>query len=45
MATQQHNARLDQKRAERKEKDSGDSPSEKREVVMHGVKLKCEYAQ
>ncbi|TPD65457.1 PAAR-like protein [Flavobacterium microcysteis] len=45
MATEQHKAQLEQKRAERKEKDSGDSPSEKREVVMHGAKLKCEYAQ
>ncbi|RKS25994.1 uncharacterized protein DUF4280 [Flavobacterium endophyticum] len=45
MATQQHNARLNQKRAEREKKDSEDSPSEKREVVMHGAKLKCEYAQ
>lgn len=45
MATQTHNSKLEQKRAERKEKDSGDSPSEKREVVMHGAKLKCEYAQ
>lgn len=45
MATQQHNARLSQKRAEREKKDSEDSPSEKREVVMHGAKLKCEYAQ
>lgn len=45
MATEQHKAQLEKKRAERKEKDSGDSPSEKREVVMHGAKLKCEYAQ
>lgn len=36
---------LEQKRAERQKKDSEDSPSEKREVVMHGAKLKCEYAQ
>lgn len=41
----QHNTKLEQKRAERKKKDSEDSPSEKREVVMHGAKLKCEYAE
>lgn len=45
MATQTHNSKLEQKRAERTKKDSEDSPSEKREVVMHGAKLKCEYAQ
>lgn len=44
MATQTHNAQLNQKRAERQKKDSEDSPAEKREVVMHGAKLKCEYA-
>jgi len=45
MATQTHNDKLNQKRAERKRKDVEDSPSEKREVVMHGAKLRCEYAQ
>jgi len=45
MATQTHNEKLNQKRAERQRKDVEDSPSEKREVVMHGAKLKCEYAQ
>lgn len=45
MATQTHNEKLNQKRAERQQKDAGDSPAEKREVVMHGAKLNCEYAQ
>jgi Domain of unknown function (DUF4280) len=45
MATEQNNALLEQKRAERKKKDEEDSPSEKRELVMDGAKLKCEFAQ
>jgi hypothetical protein len=45
MATQIHNTKLAQKREERKRKDAEDSPAEKREVVMHGAKLKCDYAQ
>ena len=44
MTTEQHKAKLAQKREERKKKDSEDSPSEKRELVMHGAKLKCEFA-
>jgi len=41
MATQTHNKKLNQKRAERQRKDVEDSPAEKREVLMHGAKLKC----
>ena len=44
MTTKEHNAKLEQKRKEREKKDSEDSPTEKRELVMHGAKLKCEYA-
>lgn len=44
MTAEQRKAKLAQKREERKKKDSEDSPSEKRELVMHGAKLKCEFA-
>jgi N-acetylmuramoyl-L-alanine amidase len=45
MITEQQTAALDKKRAEKKEKEVQDSPSEKREVVMHGASLSCKYAQ
>jgi Domain of unknown function (DUF4280) len=45
MSTEKHNAKLEEKRAEKKKKAQEDSPSEKREVVMHGATLKCPYAQ
>jgi Domain of unknown function (DUF4280) len=45
MTQKEHNALLEKKRAERKKKDEEDSPTEKRELVMDGAKLKCEYAQ
>ena len=44
MAENTHQEKLNQKREERKKKDSEDTPSEKRELVMHGAKLKCEFA-
>jgi hypothetical protein len=40
-----HNATLEQKRQERDKANSEGSPNEKREVVMHGAELKCQYAQ
>jgi hypothetical protein len=40
-----HQQTLDQKRAERDKKNEEGSPNEKREVVMHGAELKCQYAQ
>lgn len=45
MITEEQKAALERKRAEKKEKDAQDSPSEKREVVMHGATLNCKYAQ
>jgi N-acetylmuramoyl-L-alanine amidase len=45
MITEEQNAALEKKRAEKKEKEAQDSPSEKREVVMHGASLSCKYAQ
>ncbi|MFZ4929434.1 DUF6402 family protein [Chryseobacterium sp. Mn2064] len=43
--TSAHDQKLSAKKAERKKKASEDSPLEKREMVMHGAKLKCPYAQ
>ena len=40
-----HHTKLEQKRTAKKKQQSGDSPNEKREVVMHGAKLHCPYAQ
>lgn len=40
-----HSEKLQQKRAEKKKKEQEQTPIEKREVVMHGAALKCEYAQ
>jgi hypothetical protein len=45
MSNEAHNAKLNQKREERRQQAAADSPLEKREVVMHGAKLKCQYAQ
>ncbi len=45
MITEEQTATLEQKRAEKREKEAQDSPAEKREVVMHGATLKCKYAQ
>jgi hypothetical protein len=43
--TSAHDQKLSEKRAEKQQKASEDTPVEKREVVMHGAKLKCPYAQ
>ncbi|NIF06662.1 DUF4280 domain-containing protein [Chryseobacterium sp. Tr-659] len=43
--TSAHDQKLSEKRAEQQQKASEDSPLEKRELVMHGAKLKCPYAQ
>lgn len=43
--TSAHDRKLSEKRAERQKKSGEDSPSEKREMVMHGAKLSCPYAQ
>lgn len=43
--TSAHDQKLSEKRAEKEQKSSEDSPSEKREMVMHGAKLSCPYAQ
>lgn len=43
--TSAHDQKLSEKRAEKQKKANEDSPVEKREVVMHGAKLKCPYAQ
>ncbi|SFN03160.1 protein of unknown function [Chryseobacterium oleae] len=43
--TSAHDRKLSEKRAEKQKKASGDSPTEKREVVMHGAKLKCPHAK
>lgn len=43
--TSAHDQKLSEKRAEKRKKANEDSPVEKREVVMHGAKLKCPYAQ
>jgi len=43
--TSAHDQKLSEKRAEKEKKSNGDSPSEKREMVMHGATLKCPYAQ
>ncbi|VXC01682.1 conserved hypothetical protein [Flavobacterium sp. 9AF] len=40
-----HNNKLQQKREEKKRKEQEQTPIEKREVVMHGATLKCQYAQ
>ncbi len=45
MSNEAHIAKLNQKREERKQQAAEDTPLEKREVVMHGAKLKCQYAQ
>jgi N-acetylmuramoyl-L-alanine amidase len=45
MITEEQTAALEQKRTEKRAKEAQDSPSEKREVVMHGATLKCKYAQ
>lgn len=42
--TTKHDETLDQKREERRQQQAGDSPSEKRKVVMDGAKLQCPYA-
>ncbi|WP_118975042.1 DUF3289 family protein [Taibaiella koreensis] len=39
-----HDEKLEQKREQLQQQQAGDSPSEKRKVVMHGAKLKCPYA-
>lgn len=39
-----HDNKLKQKREERAEQQSGDSPDDKRKVVMDGAVLKCPYA-
>ncbi|KFF23256.1 PAAR-like protein [Chryseobacterium vrystaatense] len=43
--TSAHDQKLSEKRAEKQKKSTEDSPSEKREMVMHGATLKCPYAQ
>jgi len=43
--TSAHDRKLSEKRAEKQKRASEDSPLEKREMVMHGAKLKCPYAQ
>lgn len=43
--TSAHDQKLSEKRAEQQKKANEDSPVEKREMVMHGAKLKCPYAQ
>ncbi|UKB82353.1 DUF4280 domain-containing protein [Chryseobacterium sp. MEBOG06] len=43
--TSAHDQKLSEKRAEQQKKSTEDSPSEKREMVMHGAKLSCPYAQ
>lgn len=43
--TSAHDRKLSEKRAEKQKKANEDSPVEKREMVMHGAKLKCPYAQ
>lgn len=43
--TSAHDRKLSEKRAEKQKKSNEDSPLEKREVVMHGAKLKCPFAQ
>ncbi len=45
MSNEAHNAKLNQKRQEKAQQAASDSPLEKRELVMHGAKLKCPYAQ
>ena len=40
-----HTNKLQQKREEKKKKEQDQTPIEKREVVMHGATLKCQYAQ
>jgi N-acetylmuramoyl-L-alanine amidase/Domain of unknown function (DUF4280) len=45
MGTEKQKAALETKRAEKKKKETQDSPAEKREVVMHGASLSCKYAQ
>lgn len=42
---EKHNEALKRKREEKKKKENEDSPNEKREVVMNGAELKCQYAQ
>ncbi|MGK6344225.1 PAAR-like protein [Chryseobacterium sp. DT-3] len=43
--TSAHDRKLSEKRAEKQKKANENSPLEKREMVMHGAKLKCPYAQ
>ncbi|MBL1220044.1 DUF4280 domain-containing protein [Chryseobacterium sp. L7] len=43
--TSAHDRKLSEKRTEKQKKSNEDSPLEKREVVMHGAKLKCPFAQ
>ncbi|KAB1231377.1 PAAR-like protein [Chryseobacterium viscerum] len=43
--TSAHDQKLSEKRAEKQKKSTEDSPSEKREMVIHGATLKCPYAQ
>ncbi|MCT2561584.1 PAAR-like protein [Chryseobacterium herbae] len=43
--TSAHDQKLSEKRAEKEKKSNEDTPVEKREVVMHGAKLNCPYAQ
>ncbi|KFF03762.1 DUF4280 domain-containing protein [Chryseobacterium luteum] len=43
--TSAHDRKLSEKRAEKQKKANEDSPLEKREMVLHGAKLKCPYAQ
>lgn len=43
--TSAHDQKLSEKRAEKQKKANEDSPSEKREMVIHGATLKCPYAQ
>ncbi|KMQ64636.1 hypothetical protein ACM46_10325 [Chryseobacterium angstadtii] len=43
--TSAHDQKLSEKREEKQKKSNEDTPLEKREVVMHGAKLSCPYAQ
>lgn len=43
--SQAHQSKLEQKRQEKQKKEQEGSPNEKREVVMNGAELKCQYAQ
>lgn len=40
-----HQAKLEQKREQKRRQEAGDSPNEQREMVLHGAELKCPYAQ